>query len=85
MPETPEYRELKEALKRANTPADRKAAADAMRRYNATRKTKGQGSNPILVSLGAKKPYPTAIRVEDIPEELERNPAFYDHMKKVIK
>ncbi|MBA7682299.1 hypothetical protein ES703_90649 [subsurface metagenome] len=39
----------------------------------------------MLVSLGFKKPYPTAIKLEDIPDELERNPAFFDFLKRVIK
>jgi len=81
MPETREYQELKEALKRAESPEARKAASEAMKRYLQTRK----GSKLILVSLGFKKLYPTAVPLDKIPEEIERNPAFFELMKKVIK
>jgi len=83
MPETKEYQELKEALRKPPTEEARKEAAEAMRRYLATQPPKR--SRPMLVSLGFKKPYPTAIKLEDIPDELERNPAFFDFLKRVIK
>lgn len=79
---TEEYERLKEALGRAESPEARKAAAEAMRRYLERRGVKG--SRPMLVSLGFKKPYPSAIRLEDIPKELERSPEFYELMRKVI-
>ena len=79
---TEEYERLKETLRRAESPEARKAAAEAMRRYLERRGVKS--SRPMLVSLGFKKPYPSAIRLEDIPKELERSPEFYNLMKKVI-
>jgi len=79
---TKEYEALKETLKKAATPEARRTAAEAMRRYLERRGVKG--SRPMLVSLGFKKPYPSAIRLEDIPKELERSPEFYELMKKVI-
>lgn len=83
MPETREYQELKEALKRAESPEARKAASEAMKRYLKARKP--GSSRPMLVSLGFKKGYPTAVPLDKIPEELEKNPAFYEFIKKVIK
>jgi len=82
---TEEYQRLQEALKRAPTAEARKEAAEAMRRYNAARLAKGHGSKPTLVSLGYKKTYPTAIPVDKIPEELERNPAFFEHMRDIVE
>ncbi|MBA7694026.1 hypothetical protein ES703_102626 [subsurface metagenome] len=83
MAETREYQELKEALRRAESPEARKAASEAMKRYLKVRKP--GSSKPMLVSLGFKKPYPTAIKLEDIPDELAKNPAFFDFLKRVIK
>ena len=77
-----EFERLREALKKAPTPEARKEAAEAMRRYLATHLPK---SKPTLVSLGYKKPYPTAIKVEDIPQELERNPAFFEHLRGIVE
>lgn len=79
---TEEYEALKETLKKAATPEAMKEAAEAMRRYLERRGVKG--SRPMLVSLGFKKPYPSAIRLEDIPKELERSSEFYELMRKVI-
>ena len=76
-----EWRSLQEALRKASTPEARKEAADAMRRYLAT---KGEGSKPTLVSLGYQKTYPHAIPLENLPDEIERNPEFYELIKKVI-
>lgn len=78
-----EFEQLKEALREAPTEAARKRAAEAMRRYLATQPTKK--SRPILVSLGYRKTYPHAIPLEKIPEEIEKNPEFYDLMKRVVR
>lgn len=83
MPETKEYQELKETLRQAPTEEARKAAAAAMRRYLAAHPPKR--SKPTLVSLKFKAPYPTAIKVEDIPDELERNPAFFEQFRKIVE
>ncbi|GAI69747.1 unnamed protein product [marine sediment metagenome] len=77
-----EWERLKEALRKAPTPEARKEAAEAMRRYLATHP---KGSRPTLVSLGLKKTYPHAIPLEKIPEELERNPEFFNLMKRIVK
>lgn len=77
-----EFEKLKEALRQAPTPEARKAAAEAMRRYLASKK--GKGSRPTLVSLGYKKTYPHSIPLEKIPEELEKTPEFFELMKRVV-
>lgn len=79
---TEEFERLKEALRKAPTPEARKAAAEAMRRYSAAKRSRG--SRPTLVSLRYKAPYPTAIELKDIPSEIERNPDFYKLLSKVI-
>jgi len=78
-----EFDRLREALRQAPTAEARKEAAEAMKRYNVSRA--GRGSSPTLVSLGYKKTYPSAIPLENIPEEIERNPEFYELMKKVVE
>lgn len=76
-----EWQQLQEALRKAPTPEARKVAADAMRRYLATHPKK---SKPTLVSLGYKKSYPHAIPLEQIPDELEKNPEFFELLSRVI-
>jgi len=78
---TKEFEELKEALRQAPTEEARKAAAEAMRRYLAR---SGKGSKPTLVSLGRGKTYPNAVAVDKIPDELAKNPEFYDLMKRIV-
>lgn len=78
-----EWEQLKESLKKPATPEARKAASEAMKRYLEKRGVKGS-SRPMLVSLKFKAPYPTAIELKDIPDEIARNPDFYELMKKVI-
>ena len=77
-----EYERLQEALRKAPTPEARKEAAEAMRRYLAT---KPHRSKPTLVSLGFKKTYPSAIPVDKIPDEIERNPEFFELFKRIVK
>ncbi len=77
-----EWEELKEALKKPATPEARKAAADAFKKYRVVQLRKG--SRPTLVSLGKGKTYPNAIPLDQIPEELAKNPEFYDLMKRVV-
>lgn len=78
-----EWMKVKEALKKPPTPEARVEAAEAFRRFEAA---KGNtGSKPTLVSLGLDKPYPTSIAVDDIPGELERNPAFYEHLREIVE
>ncbi|MBA7608825.1 hypothetical protein ES703_16008 [subsurface metagenome] len=80
-----EWEELKQALKKPATPEAMKGAAEAFERYRVVKLAKGKQSRPTLVSLKYKAPYPTAIELKDIPKELERNPAFFEFLKKVIK
>jgi hypothetical protein len=77
-----EWQKYQDALKRG----DRAAAAEAYRRYLEAKKQEGKGrSKPTLVNLSTKgKPYPNAIPVDQIPEELEKNPQFFDLMKRVV-
>jgi len=77
-----EFEKLKEALRKAPTEEARKEAAEAMRRYLATHPPK---SKPTLVSLGYKKPYPTSVPLDRIPDELERNPAFFEQFRKIVE
>jgi len=77
-----EFERLKEALRKAPTEEARKAAADAMRRYLAAHPA---NSKPTLVSLGFRKPYPTSIPLDKIPDELEKNPAFFEQFRKIVE
>lgn len=79
-----EFEKLKEALQKAPTPEARKEAAEAMRRYYQKLKG-GKGSRPTLVSLGFKKTYPSAIPLEKISDELERNPEFFELMGRIVE
>ena len=79
---TEEIERLKQALRQAATPEARKAAAEAMRRY-LERRAKG-GSKPRLVSLGYRKTYPHDIPLDKIPDEIEKNPEFYELMKRIV-
>jgi len=76
-----EWQRLQEALRQAPTPEARKAAAEAMRRYLALHPAR---SRPTLVSLGYKKTYPHSIPLEKIPEELEKNPEFFELFARVV-
>jgi len=76
-----EWKKLQEALKQAPTKEAREEAAQAFREHE---RKQGKKSDPVLVSLAFKKDYPTAVRISDIPKELEKNPAFFEHLKKVV-
>lgn len=78
-----EWRRLQEALRKAPTPEARKEAAEAMRRYLEAKQ--GKGSKPTLVSLGYRKTYPHAVPLEKIPDEIERNPEFFELMGRIVK
>ena len=78
-----EWEKLKEALRKPLSPEAMKEAADRFREYQAA--DKSAQSKPTLVSLGYKKDYPTSIPVDDIPTELERNPAFFEHVRKIVE
>jgi len=78
-----EFERLKEALRKEPTPEARKEAADALRRYEAVAKGKRK-SRPTLVSLSTGKDYPTAVPLDQVPEEIAKNPAYFDLMKRVV-
>lgn len=80
-----EWEKLKEALKKPVSPEAMKEAAERFREYERTERLSGRrSSKPELVSLGYKKTYPHAVELKDIPKELERNPEFYDLMRRIV-
>ena len=76
-----EWQAYQEALRRG----DQAAAASAYRRYLDEKKREGaKGSKPTLVNLSTKsKPYPNAIPVDQIPEQLISNAEFFDLMRRI--
>ena len=81
---TEEFEKLKESLKKPATPEAMKEAAQAFERYRVVQLAKGKNSRPTLVTLGRGRGYPNAVPVDKIPQELSKNPAFYNLMKKVV-
>jgi len=81
---TREFEELKEALRQPATPEAMREAAQRFREYERVDAALGKRSRPTLVSLGLGKAYPTAVDFRDIPGELERNPAFFEQMRKIV-
>jgi len=79
-----EWEELKQALKKPATPEAMAEAAEAYKKYQVVQLAKGKSSKPTLVSLGYKKAYPHAVPVGKIPDELAKNPEFYELMKRVV-
>jgi len=78
-----EWKRLQEALRKTATPEARTEAAEAMRRYQTARLAKGKGSRPTIVSLALKKGYPNAVPLDKAADEIERNPAFFELMKRI--
>lgn len=78
-----EWQKYQDALRRG----DRAAAADAFQRYQEARRREGKGgSKPTLVNLSTKeKSYPNSIPLDRVPEELEKNPEFFELMRRVAK
>ena len=81
---TKEFEELKEALRKPATPEAMTEAAQAFKKYRIVQLAKGKQSRPMLVSLGYKKTYPHAVTVDKIPDELAKNPEFYNLMKRIV-
>jgi len=75
------WQQYQEALRRG----DKAAAAEAFRRYTEAKLAEGKGSKPTLVSLAKGKTYPNAIPLDQVPDELERNPEFFELMKRIVK
>lgn len=81
-----EWEQLKEALRKPATPEAMAEAAAAFRRYEIVKLAKGKrSSKPTLVSLGYKKTYPSAIPLDKIPDELAKNPEFFELMGRIVK
>jgi len=80
-----EWEKVKQALKKPATPESMKEAAQAFERYNVVQLAKGKSSKPTLVTLGRGRGYPNAVPVDKIPEELAKNPNFFNLMKRVVK
>ncbi len=79
-----EWDELKQALRKPATPEAMAEAAQAFKRYRVVKLVKGKQSKPTLVSLGYKKTYPHAVPVDKIPDELAKNPEFYNLVKRIV-
>ena len=75
-----EWARYQEALRSGNAAA----AAQALRRYQEARRQEGKGgSKPTLVNLSTRdKPYPHALPLVQVPHEMEKNPEFFELMKK---
>ena len=76
-----EWQKYQEAMRRG----DREAAAEYFRRYLEAKKAEGKGgSKPTLVNLSSKaKDYPNTVPLDEIPDEMERSPEFFDLMKRM--
>ena len=76
-----EWQRYQEALRSG----DRAAAAEAFRRYQEAKRAEGRpSSKPTLVNLSTRvKDYRNAIPLDEIPDELERSPEFFDLMKRI--
>jgi len=85
MTELEEWEKVKQALRKPATPEAMKEAAQAFAKYRVVQLTKGKGSKPTLVTLGRGRGYPNAVPVDKIPEELAKNPNFFNLMKRVVK
>ncbi|MBA7696790.1 hypothetical protein ES703_105442 [subsurface metagenome] len=82
---TKEYEELKEALRKEPTPEAMQEAAQRFRKFEATEKLKGKrNSRPTLVSLSRGKDYPVAVPLDQVHQEIARNPAYFNLLKRVI-
>lgn len=77
-----EFERLKEALRGAPTPEARKAAAEAMKRYLASKGAKQ--SRPTLVTLRLGGGKTNAIPLDELPDEMVVNPEVYERVRKII-
>jgi len=77
-----EWEKVKEAFRQPDTPEARREAAEAFAQYE---KVGLKRSKPTLVNLSSRRAgYPNAVPVDKIPDELEKNPEFYNFMKKIV-
>lgn len=80
-----EWEKLQQTLKKPATPEAMKEAAQRFREYEQAKRVSGRHhSRPELVSLGYKKTYPHAVPVDKIPDELAKNPEFYNLVKRIV-
>ena len=74
-----EWQKYQEALRRD----DKEAAAEAFRRYLEAKKAEGKGgSKPTIVRLKVGEGW-HAVPVDQIPDEIEKTPEFYESIKRV--
>ncbi len=78
-----EWERLKEALRKPATPEAMREAAEEFAQYRKVSLGKGN-SRPTLVNLGKGTGYPHAVPVDRIPDELARNPEFFNLLKRVV-
>jgi len=78
-----EWQRYQEALRSG----DRKAAAEAFRRYQEAKRLEGKGSSrPTLVNLSSKtKDYPNAVLLEDIPQVMLEKPEFFELLQRLSR
>jgi len=79
-----EWEELKQALKKPVSKEAMAEAAQAFEKYRVVQLAKGKRSKPTLVTLGYKKTYPNAVPVNKMPDEVAKNPEFYNLMKRIV-
>jgi len=77
-----DWEKVKEALRKQATPEAMQEAAQAFEQYRQVSLTKS--SRPTLVNLGKGTGYPNAIPMDQIPDELAKNPHFFNFMKKIV-
>ncbi len=77
-----EWEKVKEALQKPATPEAMQEAAAAFAQYRKVSLAKS--SRPTLVNLGLGTGYPNAVPVDQIPDELAKNPEFFQFMKKIV-
>ncbi len=78
-----EWEKLKESLSKPATPEAMREASEAFAQYRKV-SLGNVNSKPILVNLGKGTGYPNAVPVDQIPDELAKNPQFYNFMKKIV-
>ena len=77
-----EWQAYQEALRRG----DRAAAAEYLRRYNEAKRAEGRhSSKPTIVRLSMRKRGPTAIPLDQLPEEIDRSDDVYDLMRRMAE
>lgn len=76
------WQEYQQALRQG----DRAAAAEYLRRYNEARKAEGRRtSTPTIVRLSMRRRGPTAIPLDQLPEEVERSDDIYELMQRMAE